>query len=655
MKHLIIGTAGHIDHGKTSLIKMLTGIDCDTHKQEKERGITINLGFSHIDLPSGESAGIIDVPGHKDFINTMVGGASGIDLVLLVIAADSGIMPQTIEHINIITSLGITKGVVALTKCDLVDEELIEMASQEISEYLENTSLKGIPIVGVSAQTGDGKDELIRIIDETVNMHTESDRGKLFRMYIDRIFTVKGMGTVVTGSVMSGSISIDEEVWLLPRDNKSLRIRSMERHGKPTQTVVRGDRAAINLTGLRLENFKRGMIISNKNIESTTMIDATISLFSSTPELKIWSNVSIIAATFTAQARMHLLDKDKINGGEEALVQIHMKEPAILMTGDRFIIRNSSDDLSLGGGLIIDQSPLHHRKRTPKLLQSLQKLSEAVQNQTSLSDLINQVLVKDFKPFFINEVAESLNIDIKEITTETEKENPSFCIYKYEKDNILISENFEQAFKDKIIKIITNYHSDNPLLGRGMEPGEIAGKMALSKIKSGKIYIEKLLEKMQVENLLDKSGKTWIINGYKPTIDDKTMSNINWLENEIRNFKDGRPIIAEIDEKAQSSGIKPKEIKSYMAMLASQGKIKYINNDFIHTDILNEYRTKLVSGLANSDQGVDYNEFKEIVSATKALRAILLDYFEKEKIIRLIHGKDVATRIILTEEAKKIK
>lgn len=654
MKHLIIGTAGHIDHGKTSLIKMLTGVDCDTHKQEKERGITINLGFSHINLPSGESAGIIDVPGHKDFINTMAGGACGIDLVLLVIAADSGMMPQTIEHINIITSLGIKNGVVALTKTDLVDDELIEMASAEISEYLDNTCLKGIPVIGVSSHTGKGKDELIKAIDETVNRQVEPDKGNLFRMYIDRVFTVKGLGSVVTGSVMGGSISSENEVLLLPGDKRKLRIRSIERHGKTTDSVVRGDRAAINLTGMKLEDFKRGMLISNKQLDSSLMIDAYISTFNTAAELKIWSNISLVSGTYISQARMHLLDKDIIYPGEDALVQIHLKDPTVLLSGDRFIFRNSSDDLSLGGGFVIDPFPLHHRKRTPKLINSLKKLSDSVLNQNSLIDLINQVLVKEFRPFYLAEVAEKINIDKNDLISETEKNNIPFCVYSDETDKILVAESFDFAYQEKIIKIISNYHSDNPLFAKGLEVSEIAGKLTLSKIRSGKSYLERLLNKMFASATLEKHEKTWIIKGHQPQIDEKTKSGIQWLENEILSFKDGRPIIAEIEERALNRGIQSKTLKSYMSLLANQGIIRYINNDFVHMDVLNQHRVKLLNELSKTEEGIDYQQFKEFSNATKAFRAILLEAFEKEKIIKLIHGKEIETRIAITETGKKL-
>jgi selenocysteine-specific elongation factor len=555
MKHLIIGTAGHIDHGKTSLIKLLTGVDCDTHKEEKTRGITINLGFSHLELPSGENVGIIDVPGHKDFINNMIGGACGIDMVLLVIAADSGIMPQTIEHINIIRSLGIKYGVVALTKIDLVDDELIEIASDEISEYLNKTELKNMPIVGISTVTGKGKDELLTAIDRTIKKIEEKDKGNLFRMYIDRIFTVKGHGSVVTGSVTGGSAATGNEVFLLPGIKQKLKIRSIERHGIAVNNVERGDRAAINLTGLKNEDFERGMLISNKELDSMSMVDAYINLFESVPSLNLWSNVIVLSGTYETTARIHLLNKDNLTEGDDAIVQLHLNKPGIFINRDKIIIRNSSDDITLGGGYIIDSSPLHHRKRTPQLIQSLTELCVNILTDDSFAENIKLVLNKEFRPFGIEEICQLLHVNEDEVISTINQSQNQFIVYKTEESYILISNNFEESYKIKIVKFLKDQHSNNPIFAEGLETGEIAGKLGLSKSKIGKLYLELLLEKLKTENTLGNYKKTWIINGHKPVIDKKTESEIQWLEEQIASCKDEKPVLSEIEETAVQNGI----------------------------------------------------------------------------------------------------
>jgi selenocysteine-specific elongation factor len=527
MKHIIIGTAGHIDHGKTSLIKMLTGIDCDTHKEEKARGITINLGFSHIDLPSGVSAGIIDVPGHKDFINTMVGGACGIDLVLLVIAADSGMMPQTIEHINIITALGINKGVVALTKTDLVDDELAEMAQYEITDYLKSTSLKNVPVVGVSAQTGKGKDELTAAIDKQVAEIEEKERESIFRMYIDRIFTVKGFGCVVTGSVLSGSVSVGNDVFLLPGDRQKLRVRSIERHGRAVEQVEKGDRAAINLIGLKQDDFQRGMLLSNRVLETTEMVDAYITTFDNSSELTLWSHVTFISGTFECQAKMHLLNKDIVAGGQDGIMQLHLSKPAVLKNRDRFIIRTSSADMTIGGGFIIDSSPLHHRKRSTGLTETLESLCINILTDAGTSENIGMLLNREFRPFTIDEVSSKLGKTKDEVQNEIRENQGMFVVYENSSNSVFISEKCESSIQTKILRSLEEHHDKNPVLPEGLETGELMGKLGLSKVKTGKIYLELLLEKLKDKNLTDRYKSTWIIKGHVPDLMKKRFRKLN--------------------------------------------------------------------------------------------------------------------------------
>jgi len=429
MKHLIMGTAGHVDHGKTALIKKLTNIDCDTHKEEKKRGITINLGFSHFDLPSGDSIGIIDVPGHKDFISTMVNGACGIDFVLFVIAADSGIMPQTIEHFNILKTLNIKKGIVALTKTDLVDEEIAELAKLEIMEMMEGSSFEDAPIVGVSSITGNGIEELTEAIQQiTADIDIKDTRGD-FRMYIDRLFSVSGIGTVVTGSVLDGIIKVGDDVMVLPEAKKKVKVRSIERHGKATDKVFAGDRAAINISGLKADEFRRGMLLSNKEIEETNIIDAYLTIFDENAKLKTWSSNIFLSGTYECYARIHLLNKDSISAGQNGIVQIHLGKPALLINKDKFIIRNSSGDKTIGGGFVIDAQPLHHKRRTPQLISNLELLLQGFLNEDNLIQLIKIELKKINRPVYINELVQILNKTSEEIL-ETIAKDTGISDYK---------------------------------------------------------------------------------------------------------------------------------------------------------------------------------------------------------------------------------
>lgn len=647
MKHYIIGTAGHVDHGKTSLIRMLTGVDCDTHKEEKQRGITINLGFTHLDLPDGESAGIIDVPGHKDFISTMIGGACGIDMVLLVIAADSGIMPQTIEHLNIITSLGISKGVVALTRADLVDAELLEMAEYEVADYLSKTELREAPIVAVSSVTGQGKDNLLRAISQAVATLEPRRNDVLFRMYIDRIFSVKGHGSVVTGSVMSGRISPGQEVFLLPSENQKLKVRSIERHGKQVDSVVAGDRAAINLTGLRREEFVRGMIISDKMLEQTTMVDARVKLFTNSPTLSLWSNIIFISGTFECQARMHLLTRDVLKGDEEAIAQIHLSKPATLLNTDRFIIRNSSEDKTLGGGYVIDTAPLHHRKRTTELIRELTQLSESVLGENSTAEIISLFLKREFMPCTLTVAAAKLNMRVEEAAEAVTNGSSGFLAYKAGNETILINTQCDNSFRNRIVKTLTEHHKKNPMFPGGLESGELAGKLELAKAHPGKLYLSVLLQELLQTGVVDRHADTWIIKGHEPVYDKQSIAEITWLEQEILAYGDNKPVITEIEEKAAEQRIQKHKIKSYLQWLAANDKVRFCKTEFIHTEIYNKYRTIILQHLRENNGSTEFSRFKELTGGTKRFRALLIEMMEAEKLITLAPDKDGETRILL--------
>ncbi len=654
MKHLIIGTAGHIDHGKTSLIKALTNIDCDTHKEEKLRGITINLGFSYLNLPNGESLGIIDVPGHKDFISTMVGGACGIDMVLLVIAADSGIMPQTIEHINIITALGIRNGVVALTKIDIVDEELTEMAKLEISDYLDKTELKNIPIIGVSSFTGEGIEELKNEIEKCADKIEERKTNNLFRMYIDRIFTVKGFGSVVTGSVLGGEIGTGQDVFLLPGNFPKLRIRSIERHGKSIEKTTAGDRAAINLIGLKNEDFERGMLICNKKIETTQMIDAQLKLFDIGFPFPLWSHITFISGTYESQAKMHLLNKDEIPSGGDGIVQIHLNKTAVLVSKDKFIIRNSSADLTLGGGYVLDAAPLHHKRRTPKLTEFLNQLSQNILSEQNTAEIIRMELKKELRPYGFNEIIDALNFSKEDLYKELERKFPNITHYKREDGDILIETGYNNIFKERVYKIINEHHQKNKLFPAGLDINELSGKLNFTKLKHGKLYMEILLQEMKDEGKLDIFKNTWIIKGHTAVLDKQSEEEKLFIEKLILNYADEKPAIVEIEEKAAEYKINSSKLKTYMALLSQEGKIRYIQNDFMHTDIINKFRKPLLEKLIHKDNGIELPEYKEVLGGTKKFRALLTDIYEQEKIITIKKISENETRFCITEMGKRV-
>ncbi len=634
MKHFIIGTAGHVDHGKTALIKALTGIDCDTHKEEKDRGITINLGFSHITLPTGESFGIVDVPGHKDFIRTMVAGAYGIDIVMLVIAADSGIMPQTIEHFNIIEMLGVEHGIVVLTKTDLVDEETLELAHLEIAEFLEGTKLENAPVVGVSSVTGKGLDELVSCITEIVPRLKEREQTGNFRMYIDRIFNVKGIGFVVTGSVLEGAISTGSDVYLLPGKAKRIKVRNIERHGEPVDKVYCGDRAALNLAGLKSEDFERGMLLAEKQLDETHLIDATFTFFDCNVHLGLWSTIFFYTGTFECAARMHLLDKDSLQPGETAIVQIHLNKPAILLNKDKFIIRNSSNDLTLGGGFVIDTKPLHHKKRTPKLIGSLKDLSDASQNSDKFINLIKIELNKENAPVMANTIAQRLNKPEPELVEECMNNgDQSVLVISKEGKNVLVSGKLNQDYYQKVVDELLAWHQKNPILEEGLDTVDFIGKLGFIKNEAGRLYLDELIRQIHQDGLIRKSGKTWALAQHQVNIDRRTQEQLDWLENYYQHTGMEVPVDTDTEATALTMKINKDRLKMLQKYLVREQKLIFFDGNYLHRSIVDNCRRMLLSNLITKEKGINEKEFRLLIDGTKKLVQVLQGIYLDEGII----------------------
>jgi selenocysteine-specific elongation factor len=634
MKHLIIGTAGHVDHGKTALIKALTGIDCDTHKEEKERGITINLGFSHITLPDGQSFGIVDVPGHKDFIKTMVAGAYGIDIVLLVVAADSGVMPQTTEHLKIIEMLGVKHGIVVLNKADLVDDEMLELAQLEIEEFLEGSCLEGAPLIPVSSLTGKGIDQLVEKISELVPEVQEREKKDHFRIYIDRIFNVRGIGFVVTGSVLEGEVEIGKEVYLLPGKNKKMKVRALERHGSPVDKVYCGDRAALNMAGIKGEDFERGMVLSDKLINDTSMIDASFSLFGTDVRLGLWSKVVFYTGTFECAARMHLLNKDTIQPGDSAIVQLHLSKPAILENKDKYIVRNSSNDLTLGGGTIIDVQPLHHKKRTIQLLDSLNELVDAALDSDKIFNLIKIELKKENAPVFADVISKRIAKPEMEVLEECRQDSGnSIFMVELEGKTILMTREAHDQYALKVMDEIALWHSKNPILEEGLELPEFYGKLGFTKNEAAKQYLEKLLDILQLEGKLKKIGLSWAMANHTVKIDPKTQEQLVWLEQTISNCGMENPLDTEIEEKAINNKIPKDRLKMMLKYLGRQKKIIYFEGDYLHYSIVDKCRKILLTDLKNKEKGINEKDFRLLIDGTKKIVQTLQGIFLEEGII----------------------
>lgn len=624
-----MGTAGHVDHGKTALIKALTNYDCDTHKEEKKRGITINLGFTHYTLPSGENIGIIDVPGHKDFIHTMLSGVFGIDFVLFLVAADSGIMPQTIEHLNILQILGMKKGIVAITKVDLVDEEILELAKEEINDLLKNTFLENAPIVEVSSHTAFGIDKLKSEISDIVDSIEKRNIDNFFRMYIDRLFTVKGFGNVATGTVINGELNKENEVLLLPgKENKPLKIRRIERFGNVADKVVAGDRAAINILGIDKDVYKRGMIISDTFFEQTLMIDAKLLLFENASALKLWSNVIFYSGSFETNAKIHLLDTDLLQAGNNAMVQIHFEKPCVILHNDKFVIRNSSSDRTLGGGNVVDAYPLHHRRRPKKLLATMSKLAD-----NSLSEIIQVEVKKYLIPVKAEDIAIRINKPLKEIIDVSLKtEFQEICFYKTDKSLVFIENARDKKSYQRVVSNIRAYHNNNPIFQNGLTINEIKSKLGFLDIAIGDEYISLLLNKIADDGIIKKNNNTWILSDFKISLSQEIISEIKKVESIFRNYNMQVPLMSEIQPLAYKNKIKSDVLNKYIKYLIQNEKLYYIEGNYIHKSVVDKCRKKLLVFLNQNKEGINIAGFRDLVGGNRKMCLLLIGLFDKEGI-----------------------
>jgi selenocysteine-specific elongation factor len=622
-----MGTAGHVDHGKTALIKALTDIDCDTHKEEKRRGITINLGFAHLDLPGGDSVGIVDVPGHRDFVHTMVGGASGIDFVLMVIAADSGVMPQTREHLQIMKVLGVKHGLIALTKIDLVDDpELLELSKADIRELTAGTFLENSPLVPVSIKTGQGLELLKEEISRIITRIEERSAEGIFRIFVDRIFSVSGYGTVVTGSVVSGSLKVKDRVYLLPGGKKELTVRRLERHGKEVPGVMAGDRASINLVGLDRADFKKGMIVSDRILKETTMLDANLELFENSPAFGIWSQVVFFTGTYEKPAKIHLIDKDKMNAGETGLVQVHLQEPCVLSHGDRFVIRTSSNDLTLGGGEVIDIAPLHHRRRPGKLVTKMTAIARG-----KLPELISNEVRKLFRAVTAKEIAFNLNVSTREVE-ECAKKKLAKDIVKYDvKDGmILITGDRLQNLRQGIVNAVKEFKKQNPLMDRGANLNEIRGSLKFAKGSADEEVLKTELEYQVQKGKLMEKNKTWMLADDRAEIDKTMEAHLNFFSDYLKSSGMKTPLMSQLKNEAEKRNLSEKELKQVLYKLVSTGKAYRVKDDYIHADIVDNCREKLKTELSNRKDGITVAEFRDLVGGNRKICLLLLAQYDSE-------------------------
>lgn len=634
-----------MDHGKTALVRALTGTDCDTHKEEKARGITINLGFANLNLDPEVCLSIIDVPGHRDFIHTMVGGAAGVDLGMLVISADSSVMPQTIEHLQIMDVLGISTGLIALNKVDLVDEEMVEMAMEEIEELTAGTFLEKCPIVPVSAKTGVGLERLKETLLKVSSSVQSSPQNNIFRLFPDRKFSLPGHGTIVTGSVLGGKLNTGDELHLLPT-RKICRVRSLQRHGQSVDEIVGGDRAAINLVGVKPADLKRGMVLSSHPLKESSRVDVKLRLFQNSRPLPLWSHGILHIFTSEHQVKIHLLDRSTLLEGEEALAQIHLEESCIVQPGDHFVIRNSSNEITLGGGVILDPSPLHHRRRKEKSVQNLKKISNG-----PLPQLILQQFNREPFPKSEDEIANVLNLgaaDVKKIIEQDLEKH--LLVFNREKSNFYFTKEKTKALSSKILKLISQHHKTNLLLPYGLTFQELIGGVGISKESTTAIGLKAFLETLVQKGDLKPINHTYALVSHDVDVTGAVQEKIDYLLSFLEKSGTKVPSVDELREKAfNEKKITRNQVDKYLAYLVDTRSIYSIEGDFLHADYVNSSRNRLLKALIQKDEGVTVAEFRDLIGGNRKICFLLYGIYDREGIICR-----AGDRRVITEKGKLI-
>ena len=608
---MIIGTAGHIDHGKTALIRALTGIETDRLKEEKRRGMSIDLGFAHIDLPGGATAGIIDVPGHENYIRNMLAGIQGADMVLLVVAADDGIMPQTREHMDIIELLGIRKAIIIITKKDMVEQSRLEEVKGEILKVIHGRGIQDAPVIPFSAKTGEGLEEIKELLGTASSQYSNKKVSAYFRMPIDRCFTIKGLGTVVTGTVTSGSISEGEPARLFP-GGKDLKIRRIESYGRESRTLSAGMRGALNLPAIEAGDITRGDILSSLQFkrESTWMdVRVETAIFNKKP-IKSGERVHLHIGTANVIATFYPLGGKSLLPGTKGYASLKLIRPAQIVRGERFIIRDYSAQKTLAGGVVLNP---FRSKIKKKDLDHYFRIWDASCDSFDERRLLDYMLACSGGTARLEEISENLNI-LPESLVSKLGETPSIRLTG---DRLILEEHLRDIEK-KSIEAIAEYHKINPS-GLGLEVETLRGQIAAN-IPSElfKDITDSLIRKEAVE----KKGDTLRIKGEGVKLSPK--------ENAAR----GR-IIPLLNQKGYQTASEAfltehdSGLKKALASMAREGIVIQVSREnFIAKEYLEEAKKLLLEYFKDNDS-ISVIQFKNILETGRKGAILILEYFDK--------------------------
>lgn len=618
MSHVIIGTAGHIDHGKTALIKALTGIDTDTLPQEKDRGVTIDIGFAYWK----DQVTIIDVPGHERFVKNMVTGVCSVDLALFVVAADDGAMPQTREHLGILSFLGVRRGVVALNKVDLVEPEWTELVEEDLRDLFDGTFLDGAPIVPVSAATGEGIETLRTLLEEEIGKVETRPDGGVFRLPVDRVFSVRGFGTVVTGTVLSGRVRVKDVVMLQPSD-QAVRVRGVQVHGREVDTALVGHRAAINLADVEVDQVARGDLLAQQGyFSSTYMLDARLRLLKDAPaSLKNRARVHLHLGPRDVLARVVLLEADELHPGESQLVQFRLEGRGVAARGDRFVIRRYSPVQTLGGGVVLDAQPVKHRRYREDTLERLR--GSEVEDPTQVLGL--RLRAAGFRAVPARDLASALGLSLSETNDRLQDllDDGDAFGFRHAGEAVYVHTDSWHSLLTRITEALSTYHQANPLKA-GISHNELHPRVE-GKPPAG--LFEHAIDQLLSDKVLASVGPL-----------------LHLAEHRIRFSGDQGRIREEILDLLRTGGAAPPdlneigvhlaqdtaEVHAVAAAMQAMGEIVRLDENLVFPPHALEEIEQALVGYLQRNREMSVSAFRDLVGTTRKYAVPLLNYFDNK-------------------------
>lgn len=631
---VVMGTAGHIDHGKTSLVLALTGVDCDRLVEEKRRGITIELGFAYLDLPDGSRLGVVDVPGHERFVKNMVAGAQGIDFVLLTVAADEGVMPQTREHVEVCTLLGVPQGLVALTKADMVDEELLELAAEDVREELVGTFLDGAPIIPVSSRTGEGVEEVRAAVLETASDVAEVKRTDLARLPVDRVFTLRGHGTVVTGALIGGELRLGEDVEVSPGGLAS-KVRGIQSHGDSLEKIEAGRRTALNLQGLEVEDLQRGDVVCRPGtLFPSQVLDLELACLSSSPRpLRHRREIHLHHGSRELLARIHLLDRDQLEPGETGLAQARYANPIPAVRGDRVVLRGFSPLRTVAGGRVLSPLGADERRKADRLAR-LQALQKADARETVLIQL---------------QAAGSAGLDMRRLITLSGENSRDLAAIMDDLSNRGRVLRFDaeagryahieavEAMERRLADFVREYHETNPARpgpGRG-ELAQAAGPRTPPKL------LQAVLNRLLKRGELEQAREAYRVPGFEPSAVGDAAA---LREAVLSAYQEGGWTPPMVKEVLAKTSAKPAEAAEVLRLLAQQGELVKIKEDlFFSRQAWEEIRAKVAEYFAEHEEMAP-GDFRDLTSLSRKYAIPLLEHLDKERVTVRVGDKRLARK-----------